>query len=351
MKRFLCFCMAVLLLLPLVPGAAALDITAPEPDGSAASRMPSRNTSFGDGVKQILGDLLPILQPDFYQALRLCGMLIAVALTVCLCRILSGKKLWAASLAGILGISALLLGNSRSCIRLGAETVAELSDYGKLLLPVMTAALSAQGGITSAGMLCAGTAAFDAALTALIKKLMLPSIYLFLTLSTVSAATEDSLLKRCKVLWKSAVSWVLKTLLTCFTAYMGITGAVSGTADKTAVKAAKTAISTAVPVVGSILSDASEAVLVSAALVKNAAGVYGIWAILAIFLEPFFRIGIQYLLLKLTAAVCGVFGAEPICEYIDDFSTAMGLLMGMIGSVCLILLISCICFLKGVGGS
>ena len=148
---------------------------------------------------------------------------------------------------------------------------------------------------------------------------------------------------------KGFVSWCLKTMLTVFTTYMSITGVVSGTTDAAALKAAKMTISTVVPVVGGILSDASESVLVSAGLMKNAAGIYGILAVLAVFLEPFLRIGSHYLLLKLTAAVSGIFGSKKMTDLIGDFSTAMGLLLAMTGAACLLLLISTVCFMKGVG--
>ena len=168
-------------------------------------------------------------------------------------------------------------------------------------------------------------------------------------MSAANSATGEALLKRIRDLLKWVMSWCLKTVLTVFTTYMGLTGVVSGTADAAAVKAAKTAISAAVPVVGGILSNATESVLVGAGLMKNVAGIYGIFAVLAIFLEPFLKIGIHYLMLKLTAAACGVFGCKEMTDLIGDFSEAMGLLLAMTGSVCLMLLISMVCFLKGVG--
>lgn len=49
------------------------------------------------------------------------------------------------------------------------------------------------------------------------------------------------------------------------------------------------------------------------------------------------------------AAICGIFGAKPATDLIEDFSTAMGLLLAMTGASCLLLLISSVCFMKGVG--
>ena len=114
------------------------------------------------------------------------------------------------------------------------------------------------------------------------------------------------------------------------------------------IKATKLAISGAVPVVGGLISDASETILVSAGLMKGAVGSYGLLAALSIWIGPFLKIGCQYLLLKITAAVCGVVGNKENTALISDFSGAMGMLLAMTGTVCLLLLVSTICFMKWV---
>ena len=100
--------------------------------------------------------------------------------------------------------------------------------------------------------------------------------------------------------------------------------------------------------IGGILSDASETILVSAGVIKSGIGVYGVLAVLAIWIGPFIRIGSQYMLLKLTAAVCGVFPSQKTAALIKDFSGAMGMLLAMTGTICVLLLISIVCFMKGV---
>ena len=106
--------------------------------------------------------------------------------------------------------------------------------------------------------------------------------------------------------------------------------------------------SSVVPVVGGILSDASETILVSAATVKNAVGIYGLFAILAIWIGPFLRIGCHYLMLKGLGALCGIFSGKSTAGLIESFSVAMGHVLAMTGSVCLMLLVSTMCFMKGV---
>ena len=102
------------------------------------------------------------------------------------------------------------------------------------------------------------------------------------------------------------------------------------------------------PVVGGIISDASESILIGAGLMKNAVGIYGLLAIAAVWIGPFLKVGIQYLLLKATAAVSTVIGGKDSAVLTRDFSAAMGFLLAMTGAICVMLLISIVCFMKGV---
>lgn len=345
MKYFMILAVLILILPMSVHGT---ELIAPEAPDSAQGLMPESN-SFGEGLQQILRNVIPMLRPDLAEAGKVSLAVIAAVLMISVLQSVSGSVKTTADFAGTVAVSTVLLLSANSLIRLGAQTITEMSEYGKLLLPVMTAGMAAQGGITGSVALYSGTALFNTILTSLVSKLMVPMVYLFLALSAANSAVGEDILKRMRDLLKSFVTWCLKTLLTVFTTYMSITGVVSGTTDAVALKATKVTISSVVPVVGGILSDASEAVLVSAGLAKNAAGIYGIFAILAVFLRPFLQIGIHYLVLKFTAAVCGIFGTKRMTDLIGDFSTAMGLLLAMTGASCLLLLISTVCFLKGVG--
>lgn len=70
---------------------------------------------------------------------------------------------------------------------------------------------------------------------------------------------------------------------------------------------------------------------------------------LAVWIGPFLRMGAQYLVWKGATALCGLFAPKRLTGVVSDFSTAMGLLLAMLGTVCLFWLVSTVCFLKGVG--
>lgn len=346
MRRLL---MIAILSLMLVTPASAMEMTAPTVPEAAMEFMPSSQESFGQGLLEVLRDAVLHFSPEIREASEICFSIVAVVMITSVVQSFPGTPGKAVNLAGTVAIAALLLNASQSLINLAAETVSEISEYGKLLLPVMTTAMAAQGSVTTSAALYTGTAVFDTVLSSLISKLLTPMIYLFLALAAANSAVGEEMLKKLRDNMKGFMTWILKTLLYIFTGYISITGVVSGTTDAAALKAAKLTISGAVPVVGGILSDASEAVLVGAGTVKNAVGIYGLFAILAIWLGPFLKIGAHYLLLKATGAICSVFGNKQTTDLIQDFSGAMGFLLAMTGTVCLMLMISMVCFLKGAG--
>lgn len=338
----------ILLLILLAIPVDAQELTAPTVPSVAEDFMVSEPENLMDGIRQILREAVGHIRPDIKEASRVCLGIIGVAMLVSLLRIFPAGVEKSTDLAEVVAVSVMFLSTAGALIDLGAETVMQVSEYGKLLLPVMAAALASQGGITVSTALYTVTAAFDAVLSSLISKLLLPLLYLFVAIAVAHRATGEGLLKSMLDGIKWLMTWLLKTILYVFTGFISITGVISGPTDAAALKAAKLTISGLVPVVGGILSDASEAVLVSAGVVKNAMGMYGLFAVLAIWMDPFLRIGTHYLMLRFTGAICSIFGSKGVSNLIQDFAAVMGFLLAMTGSVCLMILISTVCFMRGV---
>lgn len=338
----------VILVWAIAVPVCAETIEAPTAPDEALDLMTVERNSFGEDLWCVVRNAVVKLEPEITRCAGVCLSVTAAVMLVSILGSFSGSAKSVAELAGAVTVAILLISTANTMIHSAVDTVQTLSDYGKLLLPVMTTAMAAQGGLTGSAALYTGTAVFDALLGSLISSFLIPAIYIFLVLSVANAALEEELLGKLKQFIKWLVSWGLKIILYVFTGYMTITGVVSGTTDQTALKATKLTISGMIPVVGGILSDASETILISAGAVKNAVGIYGLLALTATVIGPFLRIGIQYLMLKVTASVCATFGSKRITGLISDVSATMGLLLAMTGTVCLLLVISTVCFMKGM---
>ena len=343
-----CFVVVILLCCIILP-VNATEFNAPVAPESAQLYMPNAQETFGQGLWHIIKTAVSVIGPSLTDAAGTCLSVVVIVVLVCILKTLQNDSSLAIRMTGSVVVGILLLEPVSSMMSLGANTVQEISDYSKLLLPVMTAALAAQGGTTTSAALYTGTAFFNALLTTIISKIIIPAVYIYLALCVANSALEQDLLKKVRDNVKWVMTWLMKWTLYFFTGYLSITGVVSGAVDASVLKAAKIGISGAVPVVGGILSDATETILVSAGLMKNAAGIYGIFAVLSICVGPFVKIGLQYLLLKLTSAITDTLDCKPVASLVQSFSTGMGFVLAMTGSVCALLLVSLVCFMKGVG--
>lgn len=282
-------------------------------------------------------------------ALRLCALLLCVVMLCALVH-MNSEKLGgtAVTAAGALGLCGLCMGSFPALVSLASETVREMTDYAAVVMPVLATTVALNGGVSSSQALYAGTVLFAQVLLQLISKVLIPLVWFYLAIATAEAAVGTDMLSELREFIGWVISKSLRIVIYVFLAYMSLTGVISGSSDAAAVKATKAAVSGMIPVVGSLISDASETLLASASMLKNSVGVFGMLAVLGICIAPFLRIGVQYLLLKLTAAVSGAIGMKPHVQLLKHFSTAMGYLLAMCGSCALLLLIAGVCFLKVV---
>ena len=272
------------------------------------------------------------------------GVLLLAAAVLCAlteeCMDAAGGKVHFVPMAGALAVTLAAAGSVRTMMGLGRETVEELNTFSKALLPTLSAAVAASGGILSASVRQVATVFFVDLLIRLIDRVCLPLVYLYIGVVTAAACLPENRLGALAEGVKKVVTWLLTGAVLAFTAYLSVVRVITGSADAVTVKMAKAAISGVVPVVGGIISDASETVLAGAGMLKNTIGIFGTLAILAACAYPFLQLGVQYLLYKLTAFLAGAVGAPGLCKLIDGLGGAFGLILGMTGSCALLLLVS-----------
>ncbi|MBQ6798626.1 MAG: hypothetical protein IJP11_05270 [Oscillospiraceae bacterium] len=320
--------------------------------------------------KQLMGDIDPVEGADLWSSLRSMlfsalrgssGILRKAAgqsaslLAVCLlCSLFSGgteDTQQAAVMAGVVAITIICLSPVDGMLRLSSDTVREVTAFSQLFLPVLASASAAAGAVTSGPAVCGAAVLLADVLLSLMDQFLIPGVSVFLALSAADAALNSASLRRFCSLASWAVKSGLKVLLYGFTGFLTVTQVVAGSADAMTAKAAKLTLSGMVPVVGSILSDASETLLVSASIIRNSIGVYGLLAVSAVCILPFLRIGIWYLCLKVTAAVAGITAKEPTVRMVEAVSEGMGMLLGMTGTAALMTVITVVCSLRLAGGA
>ena len=345
------FCLALLCLVPC--GGEELQVSGlDELMEQAEDYGVSEGTELDSGLSNLFSDALDqlggLLRASMATALKLLAVVVLCALAESVQPARDKEGLQAVEVAGALSITALTMTDMAAMIGLGRETIGRMDIFSQALLPVMAVLTAATGGVSTAAVHQGATVLFAQLLMTAMDKLLIPLVYAFVAVNCAWAAVGNPGLQKLAGLIKSAVSFLLTAFLLAFVGYLPASGAIAGSVDASAVKAAKLAISRAIPVVGSILADASETVLAGAGVLKGTVGVVGMLVVLAICLTPFLRLALQYLLYKVTAALCAAVAQPRLSQLIDAIGGAFGLVLGMTGAGALLLLVSLVSAISAV---
>lgn len=329
----------------MIMPACALEVPGTEGLWQAAEAygIPA-DTGLEDGLLRLLSGALELGQQLAKTSLATGARLMAVVLLCSLAENMQVEEkrggLQAVELAGALSVTALTMTDIAAMIGLGREAVGQMDLFSQTLLPVLTVLTAASGGISSAAMRQAATVLFSQILIMVMDRLLIPLVYAYVAVSCVQAATGRAGLKKISGMVKGMVTFLLTAILLSFVGYLSASGAIAGSVDMSKIKAARMAISRAVPVVGGILADASESLLVGAGILKSTVGVVGALVVLAICLTPFLHLALHYLTYKATAGLCALVAQPRLSQLIDAIGSAFGLVLGMTGAAALLLLVS-----------
>lgn len=313
-----------------------------------------RSVELHDGLGGLLGQLEGHLPEAMKQALK---NALAMLVIVVLCAMAQSVqpqpgagRLNVPVLAGTLAITAVAANDMQAMMGLGRTTISAMQGFSQTLLPVLAACTAATGHVGAAAARQVATAMFCNILITVIDRLLVALVYAYLAAYAAYTAIGDPGLKRIAQLLRWVVTKTLSVLLVAFVAYLTITGTVAGGADAAAVKATKTVIAGLIPVVGRIIADASETILVGAGMVKNTVGVVGLLVVLGVCLVPFVRLAAHYAAYRLCGALSATVADSRLWELIGGIGTAFGLILGMTGSCAVLLLISVVTAIAGIGG-
>ena len=247
------------------------------------------------------------------------------------------------SMAGALGITAVVFRDLSGLMGLCIQTAEQLQVFSKSMLPVLMTALTLTGAPTTAALAGGGTMYALDVCVSLITGLMMPLVSAYVAMITVNAAISNDMLSRLAAFLRWLTVGALKLLLTAFFSYLTISGTVSHGLDASAVKATKFALSGSVPVVGGILSGAADTVLSGAVVLKNSLGLFGMLCVAAICLVPFLRLSISYLIFRAGTALLSTICPPTLARLLDGITNSIGLILGMLGSCSAIVFFELVC--------
>ena len=311
-------------------------------------------------AEEYMRDLSPITPPDgniadrIWMAIRdkaeeaagsvlkTAGILLVVCILIALSNTLDlgGNAPQYIIFAGVAAIGATALSDFDSYLNVGMSSLSSLTDYAGVLLPVLASAAAASGSIGGAAAKYGATALFIHILLETARRVIVPCVCAFAALAVADAAVGNQVLKTTKKLMKSVCNLFLTGISLAFTAWLTLSGVVADTADALTTRMTKTAVSTALPVVGSILSDAAGTLAAAAGALRGSIGIFGILAVIFLCISPFVTLGARYLAYKLSAAVCGCVSDKRLTALVEDLGTCFGMILALNGAGALMVFIS-----------
>lgn len=203
----------------------------------------------------------------------------------------------------------LIMTSFTSIISICKETITKLTDFMKILIPVIIGLLVATGNITTVAVIQPILLTMISVISILLSNFVIPTTFISTVINIISNISEHVNIKKISDLLKKTALWCLEIVLVIFVGVLSLEGTLSANIDGIAAKTAKTVVSSAVPVVGKLLGDTVDSVMGGISITKNAIGLIGVIVILAITILPLIRTLILMFTFNLASAL-----VEPIAD-------------------------------------
>lgn len=297
---------------------------------------------------RFLDSLSLSVRESMKDCLAVFSLILLCALGSALC--MESKRADFVELSACAALSCLTAAGLDSILGRADTAIRDLCHYAKAALPALYSAAAVSGAPGSAAARYAVSGMGLDQMMDLSDRVVTPLLYSFFALSVSASFFDHPLLRGILQFIKKGASILLMGTCLLFSAFLSLTGIVSGSTDAAAVKAARTLISAGVPVVGRLMSDAADSVIAAAAIVKNSAGVFGLVSVAALCLSPFVSLAVKKLLFSLCSAASEMTAGARMSKLLGDISSMMGLLLAQLASIGLMLFFSIVCAIRSVSG-
>lgn len=308
---------------------AVLQAVARESGGQAVPSLRATVAALAHGKLPLTpSGLLRLLVHDFAREVAasagLLGKLVILAVGAALLDLL-GRSIGrddAARLASTvvhLALIALALGSFTLAFTLARNIVTDLNSLMEAVLPLMVTLLAAMGALTSAALFQPLVLGATEVVGHVVGNVALPLLYVGGVLDVVGRITPYRLGNVAGLL-RTAGLWVLGGVLTAFLGAIVVAGSLGPVSDGLTLKAGKFLANAFIPVVGKMFADATEMVMGTSLLLKNAVGAVGLVALLVLLVLPVTKLLAMSFTYRLAGAAVSPVGAGPV----PDVLGAMG---------------------------
>lgn len=304
-----------------------------------------------ESSENLITKIWNVLIGEFQQNLSLILKIMGIAI---LCTILKSLQLNFSD-TGIgeiafyvcyLMVVSLLITSFTNVVTLCTDTVGELSNFMNMVVPLIFALMAVTGSITSITFLQPFLLGMITVITFLLNHVIIPMIYISTVIHIVTNISSHISLDKLASFMKKTSLWMMEFSLLIFTCVLSLEGTLASSVDGMTSKIAKNLVSSTIPVVGKILGDTVDSVIGGVAITKNAIGVIGILAILAITISPLIKSFITMLIFNLSAAFIEPITDSRISKCMSGMADSLKIMVGILAVVVFIFMIGITMMIK-----
>lgn len=208
-------------------------------------------------------------------------------------------------------------------IQYASGAIQNMIHFTIAFIPILLALIATSGGIISAGFFHPVILFLTNVSGLFVDRIVLPLLFLSVLLSIVSTLTSQYKATQLAGLLRNWSVGLLGVFMTVFLSIVSLQGSATAVADGIAIKTTKFVTSNFIPVVGKMVTDATDTVISASGLLKNTVGIAGVSILLLLIMFPAVKILIIAFVYKLSAALLQPLGGGPIIACLDIISKSI----------------------------
>lgn len=291
----------------------------------------------------LLDALAKAVKQSFSNSFAAYASLIAVAILSSVMTIVSREKDGLGEAAGFLcfglGMAAVAYNLARM-VKLASGAIDLLTSCMETVTPVMSAALAATGSAVSGALMQPLTAFLTLCVASVFKDLVLPLVTAAGMAAMLCTVGGNGGMKHLFGFLRSAIKWITGAVFTVYFGIVSIQGITVARGDSIMLRTARYTLDKSVPIVGGAVSGSLDALVASAAVIKNAAGAAAVVTAALAVASPLIAIACAALACRAVAAVCEPLGDPRIPEMLTRSAEVCTLLFAAVTAVAAMFMIT-----------
>ncbi|MBQ9314614.1 MAG: stage III sporulation protein AE [Clostridia bacterium] len=240
----------------------------------------------------------------------------------------------------------LIVTSFSNIVAISTKSISKLKNFMNMIIPILITLLLTMGNIATAASIQPVVLVMISIISTVLSNLIIPIIMASTVLNIVSNISKEIKLESIGKFFNKSMMYLIEFMMIIFVGILSLEGTLSAGVDGMTAKVAKTVVSNSVPIVGKLLGDATESVIGSISITKNAVGVIGILIIVAITSGPIIKSFLLMMMFNFTSGICDSIADNRISRCLSIAADSIKLVFGIMIMVTFLFIIAITLMIK-----